>query len=69
VVGNCSTMVIGRSGSAELAAVHYRSLDPAVKGNVTRLEKGELLLNHAIFRQPVKIIFPMPAYLQEGTGT
>jgi DNA helicase HerA-like ATPase len=66
VAGNCSTMVIGRSGSAELAAVHYRFLDPAVKANITRLEKGELVLSHAIFRQPIKIVFPKPAYLQES---
>jgi len=67
VAGNCSTLVIGRSGSAELAAVHYRFLDPAVKANITRLDKGELVLSHAIFRQPIKIVFPKPAYLQEGT--
>ncbi|MGQ9489099.1 MAG: ATP-binding protein, partial [Armatimonadota bacterium] len=66
VVGNSSTMVIGRSGSAELSSPAYRSLDPAVKANVSRLEKGELVISHATFRQPVKISFPKPAYLQEG---
>ncbi len=35
--GNCSTMVIGRSGSAELADRACRFLDPAVKANITRL--------------------------------
>ena len=67
VAGNCSTIVVGRSGSAELSAVHYRFLDQSVKANITRLEKGELVLSHAIYRQPIKIIFPKPAYLQEGT--
>lgn len=66
VAGNCSTLVIGRNGSAELAAVHYRSLDPSVKANVTRLNQGELVLSHAIFRQPIKIVFPRPAYYKEG---
>jgi hypothetical protein len=66
VVGNCSTMVIGRSGSAELSSPAYRFLDPAVKVNVSRLQKGELVISHATFRQPVKIRFPRPAYLQEG---
>lgn len=66
VTGNCATTVIGRSGAAELAASNYRFLDPTIKGNVTRLSKGELLLSHAVFRQPVKIVFPKPAYLQEG---
>lgn len=66
VVGNCSTTVIGRSSSAELSAPVYRFLDPAVKANISRLQKGELVISHATFRQPVKIIFPKPAYLQEG---
>jgi hypothetical protein len=40
-------MVIGRSGSAELADRAYRFLDPAVKTNITRLQKGELVISHA----------------------
>jgi len=66
VHGNAATTVVGRSGAAELSAAAYRFLDQSIKGNLTRLSKGELLLSHAIFRQPVKIIFPKPAYLQEG---
>jgi len=66
VVGNCSTIVIGRSGSSELSSPAYRFLDPEVKTNITRLQKGELVISHATFRQPVKILFPKPAYLQEG---
>ena len=68
VVGNCSTVVIGRSGSSELSSPAYRFLgDPGVRANVTRLKKGELVISHAVFRQPVKIRFPRPAYRQEGT--
>lgn len=67
VHGNAATTVIGRTGAAELSAAAYRFLDQNIKGNLTRLSKGELLLSHAIFRQPVKIVFPKPAYLQEGT--
>ncbi|MEM2592057.1 MAG: ATP-binding protein [Thermofilaceae archaeon] len=66
VVGNCSTIVIGRSGSSELSSPAYRFLDPEVKANITRLRKGELVISHATFRQPVKILFPRPAYQQEG---
>ncbi len=66
VVGNCATTVLGRSGSAELSSSTYRFLDPSVKANITRLQKGEMVLSHATFRQPVKIIFPRPAYRQEG---
>ncbi|NHK38694.1 ATP-binding protein [Thermus thermophilus] len=66
VAGNSATLVLGRSGSAELSSSVYRFLDPAIKANISRLQKGELILSHATFRQPVKISFPKPAYLQEG---
>jgi hypothetical protein len=65
VTGNCATKVIGRSGSAEIMQPDYRFLDDEIKANVTRLSKGELLLVHAVYRQPVKIIFPRPAYKQQ----
>lgn len=64
VVGNVATTIIGRTGSTELSESVYRFLDPDIKRNLTRLKKGELLLSHAIYRQPVKIIFPKPAYKQ-----
>jgi DNA helicase HerA-like ATPase len=62
VVGNCGTKVIGRSDSAELADPAYRFVSQDVKANLTRLDKGELLLTHPIYRQPVKVSFPLPAY-------
>jgi hypothetical protein len=67
VAGNCSTIVVGRSGSSELSSPAYRFLDPAIKSNIARLEQGELVISHATFRQPLKIRFPRPAYLQEGS--
>jgi hypothetical protein len=42
------------------------SMDLSAKPNVARLDKGELVISHATFRQPVKIQFPRPAYRQEG---
>ena len=42
-----------------------RFLEQDIRMAVTRLSKGELLINHAVYRQPVKIIFPKPAYRQE----
>lgn len=65
VTGNAATKVLGRSGSAEVLQPDYRFLDDDLKLNVTRLNKGELLLCHAIYRQPVKIVFPKPAYKQQ----
>ena len=65
VTGNCATKVTGRSGSAEILAPDYRYLDNEIKANVTRLAQGELLLSHAVYRQPVKIIFPEPPYKKQ----
>lgn len=68
VVGNCSTKIIGRSDSSELADPAYRFISQDIKGHLTRLNKGELLLSHPIYRQPVKIEFPRPAYQAIGHG-
>ena len=65
VTGNCATKIIGRTGSSEANAPDYRFLDQDIRNAVTRLGKGELLISHAIYRQPVKVIFPRPAYRQE----
>jgi hypothetical protein len=67
VTGNCATKVIGRSGSAEVMSADYGFLDKEIRSNVTRLSKGELLLSHAVYRQPVKIVFPRPTYWQQET--
>jgi hypothetical protein len=32
--------------------------------HLTRLDKGELILSHPIYRQPVKIRFPRPPFQQ-----
>lgn len=65
VTGNSATKILGRSTSSEIMQPDYRFLDQDLKLSVTRLTKGELLVQHAVFRQPVKIIFPKPAYRQE----
>lgn len=65
VTGNCATKVIGRTGSAELKEPVYGFLEKEFKFNITQLRKGELLLSHAVYRQPVKIIFPRPAFKQQ----
>jgi hypothetical protein len=65
VTGNSATKIIGRTGSSEVNLPDYRFLDQDIRGAVTRLSKGELLISHAIYRQPIKVIFPMPAYKQE----
>jgi hypothetical protein len=69
VTGNCATKIMGRAGASEIAAPEYRFLEDDLKANLTRLGKGELIATHAVYRQPVKIIFPRPAYRQKQPGT
>jgi len=65
VTGNCATKVVGRSGSSEIMQSDYGFMDREIRSNLTRLTQGELLLSHAVYRQPVKIVFPRPAYRQQ----
>ncbi len=69
VTGNCATKILGRIGASEIATPDYRFLDDDLKMNLTRLGKGELIVTHAVYRQPVKIVFPRPAYKQRQPGT
>jgi len=64
VTGNAATKVLGRTDSAEVNEGNYRFLNKDIKMHLTRLEKGELILSHPIYRQPVKIRFPRPPFLQ-----
>jgi DNA helicase HerA-like ATPase len=66
VVGNSATRVFGRTAPTELTQAALRGLPDDVRGHLLRLGKGELLLTHPLYRQPVKIEFPLPAYRQPG---
>jgi hypothetical protein len=65
VTGNSATKIIGRTGSSEVNAPDYRFLDQDIRSSVTRLAKGDLLISHAVYRQPVKVTFPRAAYQQQ----
>ena len=65
VTGNSATKVLGRTDSAEINTGNYRFLEQDIRNHLTRLDKGELILSHPIYRQPVKIRFPRPPYQQE----
>lgn len=62
VTENCSTHVIGRSGAMELSNDAYKFVPGMIKTNLTVLEKGELVIIHPLFKQPIKIRFPKPYY-------
>lgn len=68
VVGNAGTTVFGRMDADELAMPGYATLSPAVKAKLAALAKGELLLRHPHFTQPVFVRFPRPAALSGREG-
>jgi hypothetical protein len=49
-------------GWSELAARPYSMIDRSTKMNITRLNKGEMVIIQAAFRQPVKISFPRVSF-------
>lgn len=68
VIGNAATSLLGRMDADELALPAYATLPPAIKARLASLPKGELLLRHPHFIQPVFIRFPRPASLSGREG-
>jgi hypothetical protein len=52
----------------ELATPGYQILSPATKGKLATLPKGELMVRHPHFTQPVFLRFPRPAALAGRQG-
>lgn len=67
ILGNCSTNVYGRTSPVEMAKCQdYRYFSNSHKASITRLEKGSLLLQHAVFKTDlIKVRFPFPCYYKE----
>ncbi len=68
VVGNAGTAVFGRSDLDELATAGYHVLSPATKIKLATLPKGELMVRHPHFMQPVFLRFPRPPALLGADG-
>jgi hypothetical protein len=68
VVGNAGTAVYGRMDPDELATPAYGTLSPAIKIKLATLPKGELMLRHPHFTQPIFVKFPRPAVLNSREG-
>jgi hypothetical protein len=66
VLGNCSTNVYGRTSPVEIAKCpDYRYFPDSHKSVISRLPKGNLLLQHAAFKTAlIKVHFPFPCYFQ-----
>jgi uncharacterized protein len=68
VVGNAGTGVFGRMDVDELATPGYATISPATKIKLATLPKGELMLRHPHFTQPIFVKFPRPAVLSGREG-
>ena len=68
MVGNAGTTLMGRMDSDELALPGYSTMSPATKAKLAALPKGELLVRHPHFTQPIFVRFPRPAVLSGREG-
>ncbi|MFL5462292.1 MAG: ATP-binding protein [Gemmatimonadales bacterium] len=68
VVGNAGTVIYGRMDVDELATPGYATISPATKIKMATLPKGELMLRHPHFTQPIFVKFPRPAMLNGREG-
>ncbi len=68
VVGNSGTALYGRMVGDELATPGYSVLSPAIKTKLATLEKGQLMVRHPHFTQPIFVRFPRPAVMRGRDG-
>ena len=68
VVGNAGTAVYGRMDGDELATAGYAVLSPAVRTRLSTLDKGQLMVRHPHFTQPVFVRFPRPCVMSGRQG-
>ncbi len=55
---NTGLHIIAKLGMPELSTPPYAMLDASTKANIVRLNRGELVMVHPAFREPIRIIFP-----------
>ncbi|MFN8645512.1 MAG: hypothetical protein U0104_02030 [Gemmatimonadales bacterium] len=68
VVGNAGTSLLGRMDMDEIATPGYAILSPATRAKLAALPKGELMVRHPHFTQPLFVRFPRPAMLPGRAG-
>ena len=68
VVGNAGTALYGRMDADELATPGYGVFSPAVRTRLATLEKGQLMVRHPHFTQPIFVRFPRPAVCRGRDG-
>ncbi|MBI2843983.1 MAG: ATP-binding protein [Armatimonadetes bacterium] len=68
IVGNSATCIYGRMDMDELATPGYQVLTTATKEKLATLSKGQLMLRHPHFSQPIFVKFPRPNVLRGPDG-
>ncbi len=68
IVGNAGTALYGRMDGDELATPGYQVLAPAIRTRLSTLDKGQLMVRHPHFAQPVFVRFPRPAVMRGRDG-
>src|SRR6185437_8575875 len=65
---NSGTSVFGRMDADELSAPGYAVLSAATRTKLATLEKGQLMIRHPHFTQPIFVRFPRPAVMAGRLG-
>lgn len=68
IVGNCGTSIYGRMDMDELATQGYSVMPSSIKGELTILDKGKLLIRHPHFNQYIFVKFPRPPVMTSQEG-
>ncbi len=68
VVGNSATCIYGRMDMDELSTPGYQVLTSATKEKLATLSKGQLMVRHPHFTQPIFVKFPRPNILRGPDG-
>lgn len=67
IKGNCGTNVYGRTNAIEVSKSDYKFVPKVYANMMTRLQKGDLIIQHPVFKTLLKIQFPYPSYDQGGS--
>lgn len=68
LTGNAATAIYGRMDADELATPGYGVLGQATKTKLATLDKGQLMVRHPHFTQPIFVRFPRPPVLSGREG-
>ena len=67
IKGNCGTNVYGRTNAIEVSRPDCKYIPNVYANMMTRLNKGDLIIHHPVFKTLLKVQFPYPSYNQGGS--